>query len=294
MLKDVLNALDCELPGLAPNIQQLGSTNKCLKLLRNKCPTAIPINMLPAELLTKIFELLCCSYEELDKTDQPFRFPWTLAWVNTYWRQLAVGNSRLWTHIHILVTLSKRHGKLNEQAQAQLKYARRLSLDVMLDATRYLAPAKDNFLITVVPRLRSLAYRSGFSDTCLPSAALSPWFRQGTPGTCYCLKLQSDGSVQRGDLRLNIRSPSTSLKRIEAFLAPIQYLTLHNHYIGWSSSLYHGLIELDLNFSSGFIYYPTASEFAAISSASPGLRALKLHGLGLRPQEGLDTVEPIL
>ncbi|KAG8779805.1 hypothetical protein FRC12_023820 [Ceratobasidium sp. 428] len=296
MLEDVLAALESELPGLASDVEQVKSADRAVKLLRNKSTTLVQINILPAELLTRIFESLCYSREILGEMDQLSKSLWALAWVNTYWRQLAFSNSYLWARIH-MPTWDKRRGKPHEQAQAQLTYARDLPLDVMLDSTKQRTAfmshrATEDLFREVAPRLRSLTYHSGRSTSYSPSDVLSGWIQHGTPVVGCCLKLQSY-RLQSGDLRLQIQSVSTPMERIEAFLAPVEYLALRNHCIGWSSALYHRLIELDLSFDPGFVQFFTVTEFAAILSASPCLRSLKLRGLGLRPQDALDAVEPV-
>ncbi|KAG8790707.1 hypothetical protein FRC12_011212 [Ceratobasidium sp. 428] len=158
------------------------------------------------------------------------------------------------------------------------------------------AQETENLFIESAPRLRSLTYYSpGYGFTSyLPCDFLSHWIQHGAPGNGHLtMKLLGYGPVISGDFRLDIQPSLASMEQIEAFLASIQHLTLCNHYVGWSSALYHGLIELDISFYSGFAQLPTTTEFAAILSASPGLRALKLHGFGLQSQDTLNTVEPI-
>ncbi|KAG8790712.1 hypothetical protein FRC12_011217 [Ceratobasidium sp. 428] len=301
MLEGVMVALDNEIPGMASDIEQVRSANWAVNLVRNKSTTLVPINILPAELLTRIFESLCYSREILGEMGQLLRSPWTLAWVNTYWRQLAFSNSYLWARIH-MPTWAKLRGQPYKQARTQLTYARNLPLDVMLDSTKEKVAAKimshratEELFCKVVPRLRSLAYDEGDSASYSVKNVLFHWIQYGTPGTTYYLDLRllDKGSSPSNDLRLKIQSSSTPIERIEAFFAPVQHLALHNQYIGWSSALYHGLIELDLFFYPKFDHFPTASEFAAMLSASPCLRALKLRGFGLQLQNSLDTVEPI-
>ncbi|KAG8715361.1 hypothetical protein FRC09_016674 [Ceratobasidium sp. 395] len=300
MLENVLAALDSEIHELVPpDVDQVASANKTVKLLRNKSTTLVRINILPSELLTRVFELLCHSYDKLSEMDQLSRSPWALACVNTYWRQLTVNNSYLWARIH-MPTWSERGGKPHEQMWKRLTYARTSPLNAIVDidempVNHIFAQETENLFVESAPRLRSLIYYSpghGFTSY-LPSDFLSYWIQHGTPGNGYHMKLLSYSPAVPGDLRLNIQPSLVPMEQIEAFLASIQYLALHHHYVGWSSTLYHGLIELDLSFEPSFVQFPTASEFAAILSASPGLRALKLHGFGLHLQDLLDAVEPI-
>ncbi|KAG8715358.1 hypothetical protein FRC09_016671 [Ceratobasidium sp. 395] len=293
MLEGVLAALDSEILGLASDIKQVTSANKTVRLLRNKSTTLVRISILPAELLTRVFELFCYSPEKLGEMNRLARLPWTLACVNTYWRQLTVNNSYLWARLNLVAGR-----RPDEQARTQLTYARNLPLDVMLDtvkerATFMFSRAPEDLLIEVAPRLRSLTYHADRMTSYSPSDILSHWIRHGTPGTGHRLNLLSYQLLEPDDVRFEIQSNPMSMERIEAFFAPVQYLALHHLYVGWSSALYHGLIELDLNFSSSFIQFPTATEFAAILSASPGLRALKLHGFGLNAQDEQHAVEPI-
>ncbi|KAG8779807.1 hypothetical protein FRC12_023822 [Ceratobasidium sp. 428] len=300
MLENVLAALDSDIPELvAPDVEQVTSANWSVKLLRNKSTTLVRINTLPAELLTRIFELLCYSHEKLGEVDQLSRSPWALACVSTYWRQLTVSNSYLWARIH-MPTWDKRRGKPHEQMRKQLTYARTSPLDAIIDidempVNHIFAQETENLFVESAPRLRSLTYYSpGYRFTSyLPNDFLSYWIQHETPGNGYHMKLLSYSPVTSGDIRLDIQPSLAPMERIEEFLASIQYLALHHHYVEWSSTLYHGLIELDLSFGPSFVQFPTASEFAAILSASPGLRALKLHGFGLQLQDSLDAVEPI-
>ncbi|KAG8775394.1 hypothetical protein FRC12_001511 [Ceratobasidium sp. 428] len=295
MLEDALAALDSELPGLELDIKQAMTANGVLKALRNKSATVVPINKLPSELLLRIFGLLCHSRQDLCGADNPSRPPRILACVNTYWRGLVLNNSYLWTRIN-LASLDRRSKKPLGHTQAQVTWTGTLPLDVVLDGTRQrhrrsVFQETRDLLREVAPRLRSLTYHADDSMGCSPHEILLHWIRHGTPGSGHTLKLLRYSSAEVDDLRLELLLVySISIEQMNAFFAPVRHLALHNHYIGWSSVLYHNLVELDLCFDSSFLYFPTTSEFAAVLSASPGLRTLKLFGFGLQPPSPSDAM----
>ncbi|KAG8725388.1 hypothetical protein FRC09_000029 [Ceratobasidium sp. 395] len=298
MLEDALSALDSELPGLASDIEQAVTANRVLKALRNKSATVVRINKLPSEVLIRIFGLLCHSRQDLCGADNPYRPPRILACVNTYWRQLILSNSHLWTRIN-LASLDKLSEKPLEHTQAQLTCAGTLPLDVVLDGTQQwsdhsLFQKIRDLLREVAPRLRSLTYQADRPTGFSPREVLLHWIRHGTPGSGHTLKLLSYSSAEVDDLRPELLLlHSISMEQMDAFFTPVRHLALHRHYIGWSSVLYHNLVELDLSFDSSFLHFPTTAEFAAVLSASPGLHALKLFGFGLQSSSPSDAVRPI-
>ncbi|KAG8779806.1 hypothetical protein FRC12_023821 [Ceratobasidium sp. 428] len=293
MLEQILGVLDFELPGLAQDAERAATANKSIKLLRNKSTTLARINVLPSELFTRIFELSCRSRKNLCKVDRLSTSPRTLACVDTYWRQLTLSDSYLWTRIN-LESLNKLSSKPHESTQTQLAYAKNLPLDVILDSHHFDYRELMDLHVDLIPRFHSFAYHLEQSVGYLPHDFLHHWIRHGTLGSSTALKLLSHKPDQTHDLRLELmQSYSLSMERIEAFLAPVQYLALHYYYFGWSSALYHNLTELDLCFDLSFVNFPTASEFAAILSASPGLRALKLLGFGLWLPSSSGEVGPI-
>ncbi|KAG9121949.1 hypothetical protein FRC07_001865 [Ceratobasidium sp. 392] len=287
MLEEVLAALESELPELLLEIEKVSNANKVLKTLRNRSAALTPISILPSELLTRIFEFFCLSRDNSALAYNPSESPRALAGVCTYWRRLTLESSYLWTCIN-LASLTKLGNKPHKYTQTQLKYARRLSLDISFDGTQQWSDYSDfletkALFIEAASRLCSLTYQAERLTGYSPIEFLSYWVKHGTPGSCRALKFVASSShlfpgEYRSDLFL---SRSIPMEQIESFLAPIQYLTLHHLFIGWSSSLYHNLVELDLSFNSSFADFPTIAQFSAVLSNSPGLRALKFNGFRL-------------
>ncbi|KAG9092370.1 hypothetical protein FS749_015790 [Ceratobasidium sp. UAMH 11750] len=286
MLEEVLTALDLELSNLTPRHELTANANKIIKVLRNRSTSLVRINALPSELLVRIFDLL--DESSTASVDDTAMYPEALLRVSTSWRQTALDSAQLWTRI-TLAPLSQRGHKLLEQAETRLERACGSVLDLHIHEGPVwgtIDPRTSAFFARVAPRLCaiSLVVPSRHQDPFLQHY-LPVLIESGTPGSVYVLRLRGNRFYEF------MASPSKfrSMERVEEFLAHIQYLTLRNVFIDWSSSVYQGLVELDLTFKTDFAHFPTVDEFTAILQASPQLCALKLHNFGLRPGSVLDA-----
>ncbi|KAG8738123.1 hypothetical protein FRC10_007269, partial [Ceratobasidium sp. 414] len=293
MLEEVLAALDFELPELTPSFEKATNANNVMKVLRNKSTTLVPISTLPSELLMHIFELLCHSYTNNSPSDNSPKSPIALACVSTYWRQLTLNNSHLWTRIDLTSSKELSH-EFHERAKTQIKYVRESFLDVTIHGERGWNVRPDiekmtELLAQAAPRLGSLTCKPEVIIDLSLQRILSTWVQHAVPGSVYALHLLGCDQL-RHDIRIGFPQPMT---RIEEFFIPIRYLTLHHLFVDWSSALYHNVVELDLSYVSSFVEFPTVAQFSAVLSASPSLRALKLCGFGLKPPPPLDVVRPV-
>ncbi|KAG8701233.1 hypothetical protein FRC08_004207 [Ceratobasidium sp. 394] len=289
MLEEVFITLDSEVPNLDPSLELAQNADKIVKVLRNRSTSLVPINLLPSELLARVFELLGHSCTDLDSPGNIPAYPETLLRVSTSWRQIALDNGRLWTRI-ILAQSNFPRERLLKRAKARLARAHESLLDLHVRGGPVSGPGLE-LLTELAPRIRSISWRAHRHDT--PSFLrenLPVLIEHGVPGSVSALRLSAYSPYQL------VADPAVfrSMDRVEEFLATIQYLTLHHVSIDWSSSAYHNLIELELSFEARFFRYPTVDEFAAILLASPRLRALKLHEFGLQPRSPPGAIIPVL
>ncbi|KAG9074701.1 hypothetical protein FRC06_010515 [Ceratobasidium sp. 370] len=290
MLEDVLTALDSELPNLTPSLELAANANNIVKVLRNRSTTLVPINLLPSELLERIFELLSHSRTNTGVMDNIPAYPEALLRVCTSWQQRALDNRQLWRRI-ILVLPSIHEVRLRKRAEARLERAHESLLDFHVHggSSWGLDSRMKELLARVAPQLGSICWQAHrHFDPSFLKYSLPVLIELGTLGTVYSLRLRGSTTYPF------VTDPATfpSMERVEAFLAPIKYLDLHNVFIDWTSKAYHSLVELELSFE-GSVQFPTADEFAAILLASPRLRALKLHDFGLQPRSSPSATRPV-
>ncbi|KAG8733128.1 hypothetical protein FRC10_000410 [Ceratobasidium sp. 414] len=277
-----LAALEPELPQIASNLGQVTNAAKMMKVLRNRSATLAPISRLSSELLVRIFESLDYSGPlgpALEKGTWPF--PESVACVSTYWRELALNNGQLWTRISFDLP-SHLGDKLYKWAEARLRNSQGHRIELCVHETIFTEDGFQkllDFLPRVVPRLAAIKFRSLVLKGDSAPRILSCWFTHDTHDAITDLQLIGSRYDSRPqDLRLRL-TQSHPIEIIEDRFSRVQYLTLHNTFVNWSSRLYHGLVELDLEFKDGRSLTLSVGHIAGMLSASPMLRVLKLRGL---------------
>ncbi|KAG9097715.1 hypothetical protein FRC06_007251, partial [Ceratobasidium sp. 370] len=293
-MEKVLTALEPELQQISLDVEQVTKTTKTLKVLRNQSTTLVPISRLPPKVFMRIFQ----SLMHLDPQDPApqtgfWPFPETVAHVCSSWRQVSFDDSQLWGRIDL--NISKAHGARSyKDAKARSEYARDSRLDVRIyqDSPSSIIHAERaiKFLDQIAPRLGAISCRSfGYYNRDLMVDTLVSWFQHGTFGTLselHLFRYRNNQSSQ--DLAKNL-----SMARLDGWLSSVRYLTLQHVFIGWSSQVYHNLVELSLWFDEHSYDRTPTEQFVGALSVSPMLRVLKLCGLQLSSQSAPSGLEPV-
>lgn len=250
--------------------------------VRNSFPTIVPINTLPPETLTHIFQLVVHS-EHCHYDPQKFKFilkrPEILSHVCARWRGIAIESSGLWNHIDLDPQLLARGDMFVARAGP-------LTLDIHI-VTKCLQDPGDNlsaFCASIAPRVNSLDV-SGL-DGGAHLSILKACFSNCVPGTLSHLNL--NGHIHESHSFpysfIEAENPSDDIDNSQALQIPhqqfedvlsrINALHLRGTYFCWNSRAYHGLVELTIlpqlwGYRQALI---TGSELTAVLAASPMLR----------------------
>ncbi|KAG9125497.1 hypothetical protein FRC07_007349 [Ceratobasidium sp. 392] len=291
-VSQTLASLEDNLRRLDLNIQKLQRAKATLCLARNRSTKLAPINLLPRELLSHIFELVvisefwgvCLSNGQNveDSTDDKSEVPkqhYTLSRVCVYWQQVIASTPSLWSRINLAV--SGRHRR-TFYARAARIVPRTIKTPLTIRIHEPI-PSKQSdinrlakWLAIVAKRIYSLDVPAGITSTIVNSV-LSSWLTNGTPGTVKELTLvvppgfNNFIKATRGSNAV-WWSYDLSPEKLEDFFRPIAMLRLTRLFPSWESHAYHGLTHLQL--SGGRI---TEVQLAAIFSSSPQLRVLSLR-----------------
>ncbi|KAF8608716.1 hypothetical protein BDV93DRAFT_206317 [Ceratobasidium sp. AG-I] len=104
-LASALSCIDNSLPSLDQSALQLQNAQKTLRHLRNRSRMLAPINALPIEILTRIFDLAkSCVFHSYGSQSNPSRPSiGIISSVCSHWRKIALGASSLWNHIDLSI-----------------------------------------------------------------------------------------------------------------------------------------------------------------------------------------------
>ncbi|KAG8790224.1 hypothetical protein FRC12_012469 [Ceratobasidium sp. 428] len=244
-----------------------------------------PINTLPPEILSYVFTLsrsycACTSTEGIEFHD--------LAVVCTYWREIALNTTTLWTHIDV------GPGTPTYLTKLLLKRTR----DVPIHAHVYEPPTSlprlereaSGLLAPHAHRVRTVHVESySFNQTFIRSI-LNLWLGHSNNKNILesLVIYQPYFTVRQNDEGTTI-ARSERAKRTMAALTTLQ---LQNVSFGWNSVAYHDLVDLRLAFTPGSVSI-SILQLVEILSASPALATLRLEYLTIYQTEGWRQLAPI-
>ncbi|KAG8720387.1 hypothetical protein FRC09_009649 [Ceratobasidium sp. 395] len=286
-VEQAFTQLDTELESLAAEEQVLRVTRLSLSTLRNKSGTLAPINLLPAELLVRIFTLSTISNCRHYNHDA---FPYNFTTTCVQWRRITLDIPDFWTHIDIgpgvpwelsrlMLDQATGHGPLhlhiheNELPNPgeQTPYIQYFPLGLMRKLKPY------------IHRVYGLELSSRkYLDGCFAARMAEFWFEHGDKDLVRSLSMHQrthNNEVLFDEPEENTSVLNTS-ERGKEILLSLRVLQLHGARFNWNSNAYRGLIDLRLGFvSKSRISSVSSSELAGIFTASPMLTVLKLMGL---------------
>ncbi|KAB5590046.1 F-box-like domain containing protein [Ceratobasidium theobromae] len=265
-----------ELPSFASRESKIHRARQATGWIRNQSPTNVPINSLPPEILSRIFHLVlqlghhpCTNaFNRRHLPDQDTclisKYPDLLTHVCSRWRQVAIGDSTLWSHIDItpVLSLGSTGQKLIDRAKVYAARAGQLLLN-----------------IDIIERTGTGRLDDGPSSD-----------EMGTSGATN----DSEGYWSY-DLEGHLKLPRTSpYDLLEKLLYPLTILRLGGWHIDWNSSVYHGLTELHLiSVGTDSVHRIWKSELVGILRSSPALRVFRFDLEIINEKSSTDHVGPV-
>ncbi|KEP45377.1 F-box-like domain protein, partial [Rhizoctonia solani 123E] len=265
---------------------------------RNSSTHLVPINSLPPEVLTRVFQFALGP----NNIGNMYRHPRlnrnnvrkttcsdVLSHVCSYWRRVAFSSSQLWTRIDLSPCQVINRGLL-PRSVAFTERAGGMLLDLYVtDPIREWSASAtlNNFVQVVAPRLRSLnlriyqtlrtdAYRSVLSASLLlcDPGTFTTLVATREPdilaSTYIFFDMPDFGIPEHG---VGFYQQIFTLAN-EAVLLSIKVMRLHACYPFWTSKAYYGLVELRLTPRTADVPISEA-HLCDILQASPGLRILE-------------------
>lgn len=273
--------------------------------VRNRTPAIVPINSLPLEILARIFRLVCgksfCAesvdFEDLTESRLP-KYPDLLMSVCSRWRHILTCSREIWSHIDLVphyIFNREFSRKAVDRAEVHAARAGQLPLEIHIRDLDPRAPEQTaadqellDFLASVASRMTSLdlvIVEYGF--TVFHSRVIQTCLAGSTPGTLTRLRIsdksfnlsRSQGFIETA---INPSYPQSLLldlpqQLLEDHLRAVTVLQLHGPCPYWTSSAYHGLVELHLAPWAVSTPAMTESQLIGILAASPKLRVLHLN-----------------
>ncbi|KAG8772832.1 hypothetical protein FRC12_002869 [Ceratobasidium sp. 428] len=287
MVEQAFAQLDAELESLIAEENALRVTRFSLSTLRNKFGTLAPINLLPAEILIRIFTLSTisnCRHYNYDA------FPYSFTTTCVQWRRITLDTPRFWTHIDIgpgvpwelsrlMLDQATDHGPLHLHIHEN-------ELPSPGEQTRYI----QYFPLSLMRKLKPYIHRvyglelssRKYLDGCFAARMAEFWFEHGDKDLVRSLSIHQrthNNEVLFDEPEENTSVLNTS-ERGKEILLSLRVLQLHGARFNWNSNAYRGLVDLRLGFvSKSRISSVSSSELARILMASPMLAVLKLIGL---------------
>ncbi|KAH7341641.1 hypothetical protein B0J17DRAFT_647360 [Rhizoctonia solani] len=258
-----------------------------LHRIRNHSPSIAPINALPPEVLTRIFNMLhsssCCFGNRKSSQISVPLYPDTLSQVCSRWRRIAIGERSLWSHIDL--SPSSNNNLEQRLLSRGMVFASRSDklLNIHIGGDDGNSENLAKFCATIATRVRSLEV---FSPDAVPfknvyTPVLDACFMRCAPGTLGHLAIWGRSNrfssilFPEADRYPDVFTTLTGAarRRLDELLLGIQVLHLGINCIPPTSRAYHGLVELSLMGSQISI---TETHFLGILAASPKLRVLNL------------------
>ncbi|KDN48827.1 hypothetical protein RSAG8_02814, partial [Rhizoctonia solani AG-8 WAC10335] len=165
-----LNHLSNKLAKASSHKKMLKRCEMTLRRVRNHSSTIVPINALPAEVLTRIFSMLrsCCfESRKSPKLAVPI-YPDTLAQVCSRWRRIAIGSCALWSHIDLSASDKDLSQRLLSRAKAFRSRSNELPLDIHIVGSGGDGESLAKFCAPIAKRVRSLEAFSASTESLTP------------------------------------------------------------------------------------------------------------------------------
>ncbi|KAG8720389.1 hypothetical protein FRC09_009651 [Ceratobasidium sp. 395] len=285
--ENVFVLLDTKLESLVVEENTLRTARFYLSTLRNKSETLAPINILPPEILVKIFWLSVpnnCRHE----------YPTTLSYnfVDTcaHWRRLALDTSYFWTHIDVDPNLPEGLSKLMlERARTHPLH---LHISQYAISNRQYDPSP--LLEDLKPDMRRVHTLELFSPKHnFIVRTVKLWLDHGDKHlTKHLSILLRTPDFMPSNIREGLLTNAS--ERQEEVLLSLRELHLFDVRFNWDSNAYRGLVDLRLDFvNTSVLGTISSSEIAHILRASPMLAILKLGSLQVTGPVGPLQTTPV-
>ncbi|KAG8681910.1 hypothetical protein FRC11_000506 [Ceratobasidium sp. 423] len=320
---ELSNRLTKELPLILSYETKIQEAKSAVSWARNCSSSIVPINILPAEVIARIFvlfvEINSCIVNSQTRgfnEDAEISFPNSknpiiLSHVCSRWREIAFNTRSIWSHID-LSPYPPITEKVVTRAAAYAERAGQSLLDVhIVDPTAYGGLPNNtrlfDLLASIASRIKSLKFetrhtsRSG--EFC--RIILQICFAFCVPGTLKQITLEGDPMNNNSFLIRPIDDPvpnDVSLREsilldlprgtIDTLLLAVPVLRLNGFFPFWTSKAYHDLSELCLGAKLGSI---AESQLLTVLKGSPHLRVLKfdLHIDHQLPDDASITPVPL-
>ncbi|KAG8790839.1 hypothetical protein FRC12_010866 [Ceratobasidium sp. 428] len=276
-LKDALTTVRSELEPLASQEEALRRMRISLAVVVNNLTTLSSINRLPPEVLAMIFELskTHCARDTRCRMNG-------FADVCAYWRKTALSTANLWTHVDIHPKSPYKLIELQLRRSKDLPlHAHILGLDSETHTyqfgeidVEYAAASMMMALQFHQDHICTLSIASDRDRGDLIHSILDRWTDHATDGLLRSLAIDWDTSWLDSRI-LALPGLGEASQSMEHWLCGLNTLHLRHVEFQWESSIYHGLIDLQLDFDRGYALIPLP-KLASILSSCPALATLKL------------------
>lgn len=263
---------------------KIRTANMAIKQTRNAIPAITPINMLPPDLLSHIFQLVHDAQgasEDIYLHRFSTNYSEILSRVCSRWRQISLGSRILWSRIDIPM------GSILTRAKLFAARADPLPVDIRVIGRSHIECPWHNldaFCTSIATRTRSFYYLHHSRPVAQRHIGIfQNYLANCKPGLLNKLVLISRGRQGLSNTIVSAEAPispqNLSLEMphdyLEDRLRPIKVLQLTGLYFHWESQAYHGLVELRLLSAVGpEVRTITQSQLKTILTASPQLREL--------------------
>ncbi|KAG8703720.1 hypothetical protein FRC09_003982 [Ceratobasidium sp. 395] len=285
IVKDALAAVNSELESLASEEEVLRDMRISLAAEVNNSTVLASVNKLPPEILARIFGLskIYCAHEDGYRING-------LAGVCVYWRMIALGTADLWTHVDVSPQIPRRLTELLLGRSKEFPVHVHI-LDPELEKDpdpnnepSYEYPA-ESMMIVLESHLRRISTlyinSNGYYGNFIFNV-LNVWSNRAS--TSLLKSLVVDRSQHRLIDDLWITRDITTFENIEKMLHGLSTLHLRCTALDWDSSIYSGLLDLQLSFN-GNVWISTR-ELTNVLTSCPALTTLKIEKVQLEYVEG--------
>ncbi|CAE6457062.1 hypothetical protein ACGC1H_003204 [Rhizoctonia solani] len=299
-LEVTLVAINSELAFPAMYAQRLWNGRVTLTGLRNRSSTLLPVNLLPAKILTSIF-IKAVEADRISRITLAQRareeggtqaiaarlrrpdMTTVISSVSTCWRKLSIQTPELWAHVD-LGESGARTDPLFAKARLWLERSQGSPLYVTIATTGPAAQVINTW--GILPILRSYETNLHTLDLDLNRidevhAALARWLNEGAPNSLTSLKISIPRVAEPGDTPHALPPGFLYREHGDEFFKPIRTLYLDGTYLSWSGPAFRNLVDLRLCRISDHVC-PTVEQFVGILDGSPALCTLWLRRMTLQ------------
>ncbi|KAL5632211.1 hypothetical protein ACGC1H_000268 [Rhizoctonia solani] len=249
-----------------------------------------PVHSLPPEILIRIFHIVLaqrCKLDSLLFSDEQLclGYPDYLAQVCTLWRRIAISSRSLWCHIDLspnqpyadsLVTRADTHlvragGELPIELHIAVKDTWHFEYDELYRLVSLLSGRVETLELTIGGPFRGF-HHDIFGLFFRQRPSLAKLVLRSEVDYCDNFLVADSFNTTMTEDFWPLELDSTE-EDIETSFAPITVLYLRGIFPWWSSTAYHGLVDLRLMSTSTWSHIPEVPLLAILKS-SPRLRVL--------------------